>query len=529
MKYKFSENDIESTNFDSRFDSCFFDTTTNAEQKREFFGKSGKEHYRMLSYLSTLFNYVNIIDIGTHQGSSALALSYNKNNQVYSFDIVDNVVNHSIKQQDNIRFFMDNLFDTVVRENWKQIILNCPFIFLDSHNGTMEIAFFEYLQEIEYPGFVICDDIWYFKEMRDKFWYKIPETYRYDLTHLGHWSGTGIFTFNANITFPKYDNSNWTLVTAYFDLTKYDASRELIERDKTYYLSHAISTLSLPYNLVIYCEPDGVEEIKRLRPADLMHKTRFVVCNFDDFRYTSDSTEDFHNYRQRIVENRKNNPYYFDNRNTASYYLFCMARYIMLKETIVSNPFQSSHFAWINFCIERMGYKNLVNLDEALSQKRNRFSTCYIDYIPQTLIDDEADYFKYGRCSMCSGFFTGNAYYMYEVCNLIEKKFVEYLEKGYGHADEQLYSPVYFENPHLFEHYYGDYTEMITNYTYIYEKPDAPIYNFIKNSFNHNNFEKCKEACEYLMKSIFMKKCELDEQLFDVVFYYYRESKKMLA
>lgn len=72
---------------------------------------------------------------------------------------------------------------------------------------------------------------------------------------------------------------------------------------------------------------------------------------------------------------------------------------------------------------------------------------------------------------------------MYKVCDLIEKKFLYYLEEGYGHADEQLYSPVYFENPDLFEHYYGDYQQMITNYVEIYEKPEAPIQNFIRNSF----------------------------------------------
>ena len=43
----------------------------------------------------------------------------------------------------------------------------------------------------------------------------------------------------------------------------------------------------------------------------------------------------------------------------------------------------------------------------------------------------------------------------------MEKKFIHYVEKGYGHADEQLYSPVYFDNPDLFEHYYGDYQQII--------------------------------------------------------------------
>ena len=112
---------------------------------------------------------------------------------------------------------------------------------------------------------------------------------------------------------------------------------------------------------------------------------------------------------------------------------------------------------------------------------------------------------------MCSGFFTGNAEYMYKVCDLIENKFLQYLELGYGHADEQLYSPVYFENPELFEQYYGDYHEMITNYKYIYDCPEKPIYNFIRNSFNNKDYKKCLECCKFVLRSIKLNKCKLDE------------------
>jgi len=95
----------------------------------------------------------------------------------------------------------------------------------------------------------------------------------------------------------------------------------------------------------------------------------------------------------------------------------------MLMKTIEDNPFNSSHFAWINFCIERMGFNNLIRLDECLDQYRDKFSTCYIDFIPYNLIKDTKEYFKWGRCSMCSGFFTGNKKYMYNVCKLILDKF----------------------------------------------------------------------------------------------------------
>jgi hypothetical protein len=62
----------------------------------------------------------------------------------------------------------------------------------------MEIDFYNYLKSINYAGFVICDDILYFKDMREQFWSKLNQSDCYDYTKLGHWSGTGIITFKRD-------------------------------------------------------------------------------------------------------------------------------------------------------------------------------------------------------------------------------------------------------------------------------------------------------------------------------------------
>lgn len=302
---------------------------------------------------------------------------------------------------------------------------------------------------------------------------------------------------------------NWTLVTAYFDLTKYpEASNEIKSRDFNYYLNHAKDTLTLDQNLVIYCEADKFDEIKKVRDSIDPHenKTKYYIKNFNDW-FTQGE-------REKILLNRQTHPYNFDPRNTASYYLFCVSRYKMLVETIDTNPFNTTHFAWINFCVSRMG-KGVGHLNEALSVNRDRFSTCYIDYIPQNLINNIQEYWKYGRCSMCSGFFTGNAYYMKKVCTLILEKFYHYLSLGYGHADEQLYSPVYFEQPELFEHYYGDYQSMITNYVHSYEDPEKIVGIFIQNSYRYGDYKKCLEACKFVEKSIKDGKCQIQPNYYE--------------
>ena len=477
------------------------------EDLLEFKQEPGKQHYRLLSEMASCFTGRTIIDIGTHKGSSAYALSITPElgqNKIFSFDICNNVSveMQALLQSRNVVLSLDNLMveETRASAQWKSVILESAFIFLDidPHHGVLEYEFYLFLRENDYRGFVVCDDIWYFKGMRDNFWYKIPLCDKQDITDQGHWSGTGIL-FPRN-TDQLIHSPRWTLVTAYFDLTKCpDASSGIKNRPQSYYLEAAASTMAVPANLVVYCDAESLDALVALRPAFLANHTKYVVRDFEDFKLTK--------HRSKIADNRIKFPYHFDDRNTPSYYLFCMARYAMLQETIENsaNLFpESSHFAWINVDIERMGYQNVAAIERFLrAEPRDRFSTIYIDYIPEQLTKPEMlpVYFQWGRCSMCSGFFTGSGHHMAKVCALIEDKFLEFLALGYGHADEQLYSPVFFENRELFEFYYGDYQSMVTNYTGVRVSASSILNFLVANSFNNGDYKIARHACQALNDS----------------------------
>lgn len=499
----------------------------------EFYGQPGREHYRLLAELASQFNGEVIIDIGTHRGSSALALSTNPLNKVHSFDIISKVEPHTAS---NLHFHIADLWNPSVREQWKGILLGSKMIVLDidPHAGNMEFEFYQWLKWSNYKGLLVCDDIWYFKEMRDNFWLKIPSSEKLDITCLGHWSGTGViafteqpFEFETLLGMRKVGSAetqnNWTVVTAYFDLTRMpDASPSIKARPNKHYLDSSIATLSLEQPMVIFCEADNAEEIRKRRPAHLLEKTQIQVIDFETLPLTK--------YRSKIIQNRVEHPYRQDDRNTASYYLLCMARYSMLKRVMEENPFNSTHFSWLNICIERMGYSNLQHLDEIfLGPPRDKVSTVYIDYIPKSLVDDTKHYFEYGRCSLCSGFFTGRGDYMLRFCNAIEQKFLEYLEKGYGHADEQLFSPVYFENRDMFEVYYGDYFQMISNYRGLYENHTMPLKMLIPKSSQAQDWLTCLNAAKCLFDSHQANKCVMTSGDLNQCLYYYREAAMNLG
>jgi hypothetical protein len=496
----------------------------------EFFGK--REHYKLLAHLTTLLPPgATVVDIGTHRGDSALSLSYSRH-LVDTFDVVDKTSSrgndwNTYKSAFHLSAHIGDLFDLKTREAHRKTLLDSLLIVvdIDPHEGTRELELVEWLRDHDYGGIIVLDDIWYFKQMRDNLWSRIESRFKTDATSLGHWSGTGIVSFKQRVEIegapPPADN--WTLVTGYFDLTKApDANDAIKARPAEHYIEqHGGGVLGLDKNLIVFCEPELEPKIWAMRPKYLHEHTRVYTQSFEDFPLTRN---------RDLIKLHRGGACPSDPRNTASYYLFCMARYAMLKRAIRDAPFKSTHYAWINICIERMGFSNLAHLNEALGLNRNRFSTCWIDYVSKNLVEDLPRYFDgsacLGRCSMCSGFFTGRHDHMRFACDEIENAFFDCLLNGYGHADEQLFPIVHYRHPELFDWYIGDYTEMITNYAAVHEHPERPLRTLITNSFAADDKQVCKRACDILRESIEAGHCRLspdDQAQFDMISYAHRD------
>ena len=178
----------------------------------------GKEHYKLFCGISSQLNNKKILEIGTHHGNSSVAFSYGKilGNNIYvkTYDIVDLVSENCKKFMDKylIDFTIQNIFDSVYRENNKDEILSYDLIYIDidPHDGILEYEMYCWLKNNYYQGIIIFDDIKlgldhkannYNKtthKMSD-FWNKIEDEYKIDISYLGHWSGTGLVYFNKSI------------------------------------------------------------------------------------------------------------------------------------------------------------------------------------------------------------------------------------------------------------------------------------------------------------------------------------------
>jgi len=163
----------------------------------EFFRWSngaGVSEFRLYAYLSEKVNDCIILEIGTRHGGSTTAFSANPKNIVISYDIVP-WETHEKLIKSNIDLRIGNFMeDETIDYNNVDIIM----IDVDPHDGIQEPPMVEFLKEKKWSGILIVDDISTvldnpYPEMRSM-WLDFPYE-KYDVSDIGHYSGTGIVNF----------------------------------------------------------------------------------------------------------------------------------------------------------------------------------------------------------------------------------------------------------------------------------------------------------------------------------------------
>lgn len=179
--------------------SKFYGYTKWHDFHRYFVLGAGQEHYKLLAMLSAqCAPGETIYDIGTHVGFSALAMAYNDNVKVVSYDLTDHFPQKDVltaKDTFNIDIRFKNCLEDIAE------IAKSPLVFLDvdPHDGIQEKEIVTALAAAGFRGILVCDDIYKSEEMRN--WWASVYHKKYDVSRFGHWSGTGIIVFD----YSEYD------------------------------------------------------------------------------------------------------------------------------------------------------------------------------------------------------------------------------------------------------------------------------------------------------------------------------------
>ncbi len=118
----------------------------------------------------------------------------NSNNKIVTYDIDNFLDLHSVPH--SITCKIGNALSEL------EALLKSPLILLDTlHDGVFEREFCQALLSNNYKGILVLDDI-HLNRVMKKFWKNIKVT-KYDITEIGHWSGTGLVDFSNHVKLIK--------------------------------------------------------------------------------------------------------------------------------------------------------------------------------------------------------------------------------------------------------------------------------------------------------------------------------------
>jgi len=243
-----------------------------------------------------------------------------------------------------------------------------------------------------------------------------------------------------------------TVVTMFFGLRDFPDATPSI-RPTEFYLDKGRATLALPYPMVVFCDEITKPLLEPLRPAE--YPTTYIVKKLTDYEF-------YQTLWPVVCKNRETMPSP-DRRNTASYFLLTVFKFFGMK--IAKERVSSDHYAWID-----MGGSHVLrNFDVAarrmLDRPRPKFACCLIRYrSEQEMYPIKERWGLAGECGIGATAFTIESAYVETVCCHMMSLLYKHIGIGVGHAEEQLMTYLWREQPDLFSLYYGDYPSILTNY-----------------------------------------------------------------
>jgi len=198
---------------------------TNEKYVKHMLNEAGKEHYSFMNYMSATYGDCrHFMDIGTRYAASALAVGSNLRSPVWTFDranSIERAVAFRGKTEEEwkaqvrsagVDLKFHNLDLLKVSDKKLKKYLGTWFVFLDTFHKPdtvpFEREFFQRIIDIGFKGILGLDDIYLNEEMK-KWWKEVQDGaekggYKtYDITDVGHFSGTGLVDFSGKVRIKK--------------------------------------------------------------------------------------------------------------------------------------------------------------------------------------------------------------------------------------------------------------------------------------------------------------------------------------
>ena len=254
--------------------------------------------------------------------------------------------------------------------------------------------------------------------------------------------------------------NNYTIITAFFDIGRENWSHYTRSVDK--YLQNAKRMLSLQDDMIVFIEPKFVDFVKENRQNN-KNKTTIIPINITDlywYKYlnTIQNIMDSSEFKNNLI-----NPKCPEVSN-ALYDIIMFSKTMLITLTIQNNMSIHNHYVWLDFGIHDNMFKdNMINTKLLNNGINDKIKFLCREY-PKTTDLNLHSFFKSNSNRFAGTMFSGHKNNLLKFNELLHTDILNALNNNVIDCDQNFFSNVYIKNPHMFDLYFGDWSELITNY-----------------------------------------------------------------
>ena len=432
--------------------------------------------------------FKNILEIGVFDGSSGLImLSASKDITIYGIDICENdypeksvnILNKHYNNRYNLirgsssneinKFKLKTLFDMIhidadhSFEAVVQDILNCIRF---CHNNTLWI-----FDDIDNIG--VSNALKYYGG-------------KFEIQRI---SGTHCICKLKSI--PE-DRRLPTIVTSLYDIRSIENNNGDVKK-MDHYIQMGKQLLELEIPIIVYTEEKLISKILELRPKELCGILKIVSVPLEESPFYKDYQRIKDNFNKFEIMNR------YKDKDTPLYYIVNNNKFNCIKSAIELNPFKSTHFLWMDFGICN-NVKNIQNIRRWIYAVPDKIKQMEINPFIENV--NYKEYFKLIRHNIAGSLFSGSKDFLLKYCNLFSVKLNLILNEGWHQLDEAVMTIIAKENPDMFDHYYGDYQNLVSGYDNFFKLDNDVstnlIFSCIEKCLNAMSHKKAYQILQYL-------------------------------
>lgn len=333
----------------------------------------------------------------------------------------------------------------------------------------------------------------------------------------------------ASISHRHGVKSKTTLVSMFYDLGKLEDNSRRRQASEYLVLGkqllQTLDPLSVP--LVIFVDTQETADII----AKWRDNMQVIVAPFNElpwFRHMG------------MIRNLwKAHPPVFPHKLTPEYSCLMWHKTHFLNRVMDSNPFHSTHFAWVDFGMAHIEgvIDNWVQSDDIWSNLPDKVRFVQNKYLRASDFENREFHYCNILDQVLGTVFSGDATHLRRYCALFDEQLRRTVfEEGFVPTDEPIATMLVFAHPDLFDNVFGEFPTILANFRFTRASVDVHLRFLQASMSNSNNALGCNVG-KRLLDSFDTKKvtlsghqyAELLDNYYIVAYYHDRELASGLA